>query len=343
MDFRKVKVDQSAITDISQELREGRLTSGPFVEQVEAKMKQLMVAEYAVAVSSCTMALKITLDAFGVGKDDYVIVPDLTFIACASVVMELGAKPLFVEVDPDTMTMDFEDVARTLLAHKDKVKAIIAVKLGGEPVDSRMFAFDIPVVIDSAHSMDPAHPLAAATCYSFHPSKIVSGIEGGVIVTNLVKLDEQARKLRLFGFEPGTRIASQLGYKGNMSNISACLIAFNLGHLGANLGARRLFRDIYNASFGLSRKGLGMYMVYVEDPDALCARLPACIRHYPMTLSKMIGGEGINPKAQWMADHLVSIPMHEHLSDTEVGEVCAIIKPLVINYSDHGPKESIAV
>jgi dTDP-4-amino-4,6-dideoxygalactose transaminase len=324
MQFREIRTTKEMQEDIAIALERGEYSNGIFVGMVEEKMSRLMHADHAVAVSSGTMGLKIALDAMGIKKDDIVIVPDITFVACALVVMELGATPIFVDVDLDNFNLDQFSVTQAIAEYGNKVKAIMAVRLGGEPIPGWMYDFKVPVIIDSAHSADPIDPRALACVFSFHPSKIISGIEGGCIVTNSAGDAEKARELRNFGFQQGSRIATQAGYKANMTNVSAIAMSHNLNRLGVTLRDRLRIRELFNTKLGLNRKGLGMYMVTVADPGAICTKIPA-IRHYPMPLSEMITGVAMNKNAKHVADHLVSIPFHEWLTDSDVYNICDII------------------
>ncbi len=325
MKFREIHTPEEASKEIAEALALGQYTVGPAVEEVEVLMSGVSKAPYNVAVSSGTMGLKIALDAMGIGAGDRVIVPDITFIACASVIMELGAVPIFVDVNPETLVLDENSTRMALLSSIGKVKAIMGVRLGGEPLPEWIYSFNIPVLIDSAHSVDPHDRRAQATVYSFHPSKIISGAEGGCIATHDQALRIQARKLRSFGFEDGSRVATALGYKGNMSNLSAILVKHNIKALPDNCAYRAAVRDRFNKNLGLSRKGLGMYMVLAENPDAVCDKIPA-IRHYPMTLSNMMAGVAQNPMAYQISKSLVSLPFHEWLSFADVDIICDTIK-----------------
>lgn len=324
MEFREIKTQESVIDAVNQEIIGGRYVNGGYVNLVEQKMKEIVKCDQAVAVSSGTMGLKIALDAMGVGKDDLVIVPDITFIACASVVMELGAIPVFVDVNTETFVLDNYSTIHEVSVYGDRIKAIIAVRLGGQEIPDWVYDLKIPVIIDSAHSMDPLDSRALCAVYSFHPSKIVSGIEGGLIATNSAWDAEKARMLRMFGFKSGTRIAHALGYKGNMSNVSAVIIYHNLCSLESILEDRKRVRDRYNNKLKLNNQGLGMYMVLHNNPDIVCSKIPA-IRHYPITLSKMITGVNMNEQSAKIAEKLVSLPFHEWLTDSDVDIVCDTI------------------
>jgi len=334
MKHRAIRTNQGAVNCIAGLIHRGELSGGQWVEDVEFRLGMLHQQE-AVAVSSGTMALKIALDAMGVGRDDFVLVPDITFVGCASVVYELGATPIFADVRTDTYLLD-EENTRTIVANVGpRLKAIIAVRLAGRPLPDWVYRLGVPVLADSAHSMDAPDPDARATIYSFHPSKIVSGIEGGAILTPVPDLAAEARKLRQFGWEPGTRITNRVGYKGNMTNPSAALIYGNLTRLDATLEARAHVRDQYNQRLGLDIPTLGMYMVTVADPEGVCRAIPA-IRHYPMPLSRQYTGSELNPNAERVSRHLISLPFHEWLVDDEIAEVCEATRHQLVNLDAHG-------
>ena len=322
MKFREIKVSDEASAQMDIEIRQGRLSSGPFIEKLEREFKDRIGSKYPVAVGSGTMALKIALDAI-VCPGDYVIVPDITFVACTNVIQELGCEPVYVDVDSKTYMLNEQSVKKAMEKYP-KIAAIMAVRLAGEEIPDWVYYLGIPVLVDSAHSMAKHDSRAQATCYSFYPTKIVSGIEGGMIATNSEGMAKKYRVLRSFGFTEGTRIAQEVGYKGNMTNISACLIYYNLRDLGANLTRRKEIRDTYNKAFGLKRTGLGMYLVEVDNPDEVCDLIPA-IRHYPMVLSEMFGEEVHTLNAKMIVQKLISLPFHEHLVDNDVKEVCATI------------------
>ncbi len=325
MQFREIRTTEEMKEDMMVAMDRGEYISGIFVEMVEEKMKRIAQTTHAVAVSSGTMGLKIALKAMGIGEGDIVIVPDITFIVCATVVMELGAVPIFVDVDEDTFLLDEKSTRNQIRIYGDQVKALMAVRLGGEPIPDWVYDCGVPVLIDSAHAIGNFDMRAVCAVYSFHPSKIVSGIEGGVIATNNPDIAIRAISLRCFGFDRGDRIAHEMGYKAYMSNLSSIIVYHNLKRLGATLLAREAIRDVLNEKLGLKRQGLGMYLVSVNEPGHITSKIPAIV-HYPMTLSKMITGFAVNPKANILVDHLVSMPFHEWLSTGDIDMIVDIIK-----------------
>lgn len=312
--------------EVISELEAGNLTTGPWVNRLEEEFGGYSYATYNVAVSSCTMALKIALDAIGIKQGSIVIVPDLTFVATASVVAELGGIPMFADIDPNTLLID-EKSTRELMS-KMTVSAIIPVALRGMNVPEWVYTLGIPVIIDSAHEVLPHDTRAVATCYSFHPGKIVPGIDGGMIATNDYQIKEKSQRLRSFGFEPGTRVSRMLGYKGNMTNISAVVVYHSLKILEEERNARRVLLNRYNELLGLNETTLGYYMVLLDDMG--WADHKGFVRHYPMPLSEMWGGSPWNRVAKKISEHLVTLPLHGGMKLSDVDLVCDSIKERII-------------
>lgn len=322
--FREIKIEKDAIDEVVKALAEGKLTVGPYVEVVESLMQCISGCRYAVAVSSGTMALKIALQCMGIGRGDKVVVPDITFVSCANAVKELGGIPVFAEVDPRTFVLTEETVKRAIWQNGG-AKAIMAVNLAGVEVKG-LEKLGLPVLYDAAHFM--GNMFGRTSCFSFHPTKIVSGIEGGCITTEDPAIYERAKRLRNFGFKDSTRELVEPGYKANLTNISAILIAFQLSKIGKTLDDRAAVRDLYNIEFGLRNEGLGMYPVLVDDPDKFMAI--GAIRHYPKTLSEMYSNVAYNYTAREISRHLISLPFHEFVTAAEMEKIINAVKPHLI-------------
>lgn len=334
MKYRKVKVSDGAIKSITLELQMGRLVSGPYIEKVEEQMRNITGAPYAIAVSSGTMALEIAMKAMGVNKYSNVIMPDITFVSCVSSVIHLGAEPFYAEVNAKDFLLDYADVSR-IIDKLDKTERedtfIMDVNLGGASNLKLEKEFKgAKIIRDCAHTV--MYVPEGTTCFSFYPTKVVSGIDGGCITTDDYMVYKKAKILRNFGFIPSTRIASEHGYKANLTNISAALIYHNLVDVRTNLGTRDSVRQQYNKEFDLENIGLGMYMVLVDNPDEVCRKLNGqAIRHYPETLSYMFDKKRKNKNAEFIADHLISLPFHEFMLSDEVDEVIKVVKKYLIH------------
>ncbi|WP_133511706.1 DegT/DnrJ/EryC1/StrS family aminotransferase [Candidatus Thiosymbion oneisti] len=184
----------------------GWLTQGPKVSEFEKKFARRHDAKHALAVTSCTTGLHLTLAAMGVGPGDEVIVPAFTWIATANVILYCGATPVFVDVRRDTYNMDPAQVAAKVT---DKTKAIIPVHLFGLCADIDAIREVIPVrvkIIEDAACAAGANykgrwagTLGDAASFSFHPRKSVTTGEGGMVTTNDDELAERMNQMRNHG------------------------------------------------------------------------------------------------------------------------------------------------
>ncbi len=214
------------------------LESGIFVQGKYVSYFEKMVAEYlgiknAIAVSSGTAALHISLVALGIGPGDEVIVPAYTFPATANVVELVGAKPVFVDVDKDTYNISIEQIERSITK---RTKAIIPVHLFGNPADMDPImeiakSYNLYVIEDAAGALGSTYKgkkcgtIGDLGCFSFHPRKIVTTGEGGMVVTNDDNLANKVRILRNHGMEiRGSKIDFiDAGFNYRMNELEAIL------------------------------------------------------------------------------------------------------------------------
>tara|TARA_Y100000389_G_scaffold19642_1_gene16986 strand:- start:8108 stop:9640 length:1533 start_codon:yes stop_codon:yes gene_type:complete len=209
---------------------------GKYLHEFETEFKKFTDTEYAIATSSCTGSLYLSLLALGIGPGDEVIVPELTWVASASAIKYTGAEPVFVDVNKSDWTMSSENIAEAITS---KTKAIMPVHLYGNPCE-----MDEIIKIAKSNNLnivEDAAPAIGATfknkkvgsfgdigCFSFQGAKLLVTGEGGMIVTNDENLYNKMIKLNDHGRVPGTFWIDQLGYKFKMSNMQA---AFGLGQL----------------------------------------------------------------------------------------------------------------
>lgn len=216
-----------------------------FLNSFEKSFADYVGAKYAMATSSCTGALHLSLLALGVGPGDEVIVPEVTWVATASAVRYVGATPVFADIDPGTWTITRETVSKVLTS---KTRAIMPVHLygfGAQMNDLMALARerDLAVVEDAAPAIGTLiDGKAAGTfgdfgCYSFQGAKMLVTGEGGMLVTDNEELFMKARKIQDHGRRPGTFWIDELGYKYKMSNTTA---AIGLGQLIR--GENQIFR-----------------------------------------------------------------------------------------------------
>jgi len=212
---------------IREVLKSGYLVQGKYVGRFEQEVAGYLGVKHAIAVSSGTAALHLSLMASGVGPGDEVIVPAYTFPATVNVIELVGAKPVLVEVDLDTYNIQVEHISEAI---SPKTKAIIPVHIFGNPVDMHPIIeiaekYNLVVIEDAAGALGSVYmgkkcgTIGNLGCFSFHPRKVITTGEGGMVVTDDEHFAEQIRHLRNHGSRAiGLRhefIAPGLNYRMN--------------------------------------------------------------------------------------------------------------------------------
>lgn len=185
-------IDEDDIQAVVDVLRSDYLTTGTKVDEFEQAISRVVGTKYAVAVSSGTAALHAAMYALDIKEDDEVILPPMTFAATANAVVYQGARPIFVDVDPDTLLIDPEQLQAKITS---KTKAIIGVDYAGQPCDWDALQFiadknNLYLVADACHSLGAKYKgqavgsLADVNVFSFHPVKNITTGEGGMVTTN---------------------------------------------------------------------------------------------------------------------------------------------------------------
>jgi len=260
-------VDDDDIAVVVDVLRSDWLTTGPKIPEFEQAFAALTGSLEAVAVSSGTAALHAAMYAIDIKPGDEVIVPAITFAATANSVVFQGGRPIFVDVHPDTLLIDPEQVARHI---STKTKAIIAVDYAGQPCDYdtlRKLAdrYHVKLIADACHSLGgsykgrPVGQLADLSTFSFHPVKHITTGEGGMISTNDAELARRMRVFRNHGITSDHRQREQqgswfyemvdLGYNYRLTDIQCALGLSQLRKLPAWVRRRQEIAWKYDAAF----------------------------------------------------------------------------------------------
>ena len=249
------EADRAAVSKV---LASSRLTQGPAVDGFERALCDRLGARHAVAVSSGTSAIVVALSALGVGEGDEVIVPSLTFLATANAVLLCGATPVFADLDPDTLMLDPEDVARRV---GPRTRGAILVHYAGHVGDTAacrsVLGPDRFLIADACHALGAeaaGRPVGADSelaCFSFHPAKHVATGEGGAVVTRDGALAARMRSLREHGVERAASGRRGLGLPDDLADEETGGWVYEMHSLSANhrlpdlaaaLGASQLAR-----------------------------------------------------------------------------------------------------
>jgi len=264
-------IGEEEIQEVADTLRSGWITTGPKVKKFESEFAAWVGAKHAIAVSSCTAGLEISLAALGIGPGDEVIVPTMTFCSTANVVLHLGATPVLVDTTEDLLF----DLAAAARALTPRTRAIIPVHYAGQACDlDAIHAFaalhSLYVVEDAAHATGAEYKgrrigssspgSSPAAVFSFYATKNLSTGEGGMITTADAAFAERCRSLSLHGIDRDawTRYTSagswsyevtEPGFKSNMTDIEASIGIHQLAKLGDFTARRIAIADQYDESF----------------------------------------------------------------------------------------------
>ena len=243
----------------------GWVTQGPKVAEFEQKFAEYTGAKYAVAVSNCTTALHLAMLMHNIGIGDEVICPSMSYIATANCIIYTGATPVFAEVDPKTYNISVEDAEKKIT---DKTKAILIVHQIGYPADIDAFhalgkKYNLPIIEDAACAAGSEYKAkkigshSELVCFSFHPRKVITTGDGGMITTSNPKFNERLRLLRQHGMSVNDRVRHnsdkvimedhlEVGYNYRMTDIQAAVGIKQLEKLDMIVAERRKLGQRYN-------------------------------------------------------------------------------------------------
>jgi len=284
--FSPPAIGEEEVAAVTEALRSGWITAGPRVREFEQVFAERVGAPAALAVSSCTAALHLALCAHGIGPGDEVIVPTMTFAASANVVEHVGARPVLVDVDADTLNLSVEAVSRAITTH---TRAVMVVHYAGHPVDLDGFRslcnqHRVELIEDAAHAVASAwkgKPVGSGenmAAFSFYATKNLTTGEGGML-TGAPELIERVRPLALHGmsrdawrrYNKGESWFYEIvepGYKYNLTDPAAAMGLVQLAKLEAMQARREEVADIYDSAWS----GSGLVRIPVVRKEVVSAR-----------------------------------------------------------------------
>jgi dTDP-3-amino-3,4,6-trideoxy-alpha-D-glucose transaminase len=307
----------------------GAFILGPEVAAFEAEFAEYLGVRHVIGVANGTDALTIALRAMGVGPGDEVVVPAFTFYASAEAIPPTGARPVFCDVDPETMMVTAETVRAALTP---RTKAVIAVHLFGNvaPV-AEIAALGVPVLEDAAQAAGSRSPagrpgaLGHAATFSFYPSKNLGALgDGGAIATSDDRVAELARMLRFHG-SADQQTWEMIGYNSRLDALQAAFLRVLLPHLDGWGDGRAAAGDRYEAA------GLGEQVALPLPTAGARAAWHVYVIRSPQidTISAALGAAGIGNKVYYRPainrhpalvafDDRGPLPVTEHLSTTHL-------------------------
>lgn len=350
---QQVRIKSKIDAGIANVLSHGQYILGPEVAELEERLAKYVGAKYCISVANGTDALQIAQMALNIGPGDEVITPGFTYIATAETVAVLGAKPVYVDVDPITYNLDPTKLEQAITP---KTKAIIPVSLYGQCADYDAIneiaeKYNLPVIEDAAQSFGATYKgkkscnLTTIACTSFFPSKPLGCYgDGGAIFTNDDELALIMRQISRHGQDRRYHHI-RIGVNSRLDTLQAAILLPKLEILDDEISKRQQVADWYSEY--LSRAGIeyspfvsehcksawAQYTVQVPSRDVVqenlkSAGIPTAV-HYPIPLNKqpavadssveLIVGDEI-------ADRVMSLPMHPYMTKENVEHVCIELK-----------------
>lgn len=356
VDLTDVRVDTDTIDDVVSVLESGRFVKGPVLERFERQFAERVGVDHAVGVSSGTAAILLALRAADVGPGDQVFVPGHSFFATVSPVLALDAEPVFVDVDPDTYTMDPTKLAAHV-EEADSPTAVIPVHIHGLMADMKeirsiadehgLFVLEDACQAHFAeHGDETAGAAGNAGAFSFYPTKnmTVAG-DGGMVTTDDEELAEEMRQLRNHG-RGADGVHKLLGLNYRLDETNAAVGLSQLQSVERWNENRRIAAERYDELLGDvsavtippnpddATHAYHLYVVQVPDRDQLRAHLDeqgidtgihyeSALHQHPAVADYMETSE--LPHAERLVDRIVSLPMHPRLAEPDVEYVGNVI------------------
>jgi dTDP-4-amino-4,6-dideoxygalactose transaminase len=328
------------------------------VERLERDVAQLSHTTHAIGVANGTDAILLALRALNIGRGDEVLTTPFTFFATAGAVHNVGARPVFADIEPDTFNVSVEAVAAAL---KPSTKAIIAVDLFGQmaPIEAIMdVAGEVPVVEDAAQSIGARRKIdgkwvmageaATVGTFSFFPSKNLGGYgDGGMVVTQNDEIATRVRRLRVHGGMK-TYYHEEVGYNSRLDALQAAILSAKMVSLASWSAARRKNAGYYDAAFAdlddvrtptidpANESIYNQYTLRVAKRDALQAHLKdkqiGSAVYYPLSLHlqpcfEYLGlKRGAFPESEKATQEVISLPVYPELKQTQLDEVIDAVR-----------------
>ena len=357
--FTRPSIDEDTIQDVAAVLRSGWLTGGPKVKEFESALSEYFSGRIVRTLNSGTAALEVALQLCNIGPGDEVITTPLSWVATANVILHVGAKPVFVDVDPATRNIDLDQIEAAITP---RTRAIIPVDLAGLPVDrDKLYQIarkhDLRVIEDAAQSMGATWggqklgSFGDLISFSFHANKNMTSAEGGCLVLGNESEIPLFEKLRLQGvvrFPDGNMDVDVAGGKSNLTDVAAQIGLGQLKRLDEfnnkrrelaehyfscfdpELGCGMPVRDFTDSNWHMFQVLLPLEKLSISRGDFITRMREKNIGtgvHYPaihlFTLYRNLGfKEGMFPHAEKIGAETITLPLFPAMAKSDVERVC---------------------
>ncbi len=349
-------IEEEEINAVIEVMKSGMIAQGPKVIEFEEEFAKYVGAKYGIATNSGTSALHVALLAAGIGEGDEVITTPFTFVATGNSILYTGARPVFVDIDSETFTIDPSKIEEAVT---DKTKAIMPVQLYGQSADMDAIMkiakdHDLIVIEDAAQAHGAEYNgekignLGDIACFSFYPTKNMTTSEGGIITTNNEKFAENAKIYRAHG--SATKYHHDvLGYNFRMTDIAAAIGLEQLkkidsfndkrienakyldeGLAGVDLIETPIVKDGYKHVYHQytikikdgKRDELSDYLIENGIGNGIYYPIPL----YDQVLYKEMGYNQSLPVTEEIVDEVLSLPIHAKLTEEDLDLIIKVVK-----------------
>jgi perosamine synthetase len=376
--YAKHSVDDEDIQAVAAALRSDWLTTGPAVDAFEQAVASVVGAKHAVAVNSGTAALHCAVFAAGVGAGDEVITSPLTFVASANAVLYQRGVPIFADIRSDTLMLDPAEVAARVTS---RTRAILPVDFAGQPCDLDALLtiardHDLMTIEDAAHALGASHrgrpigSVADLTVFSFHPAKLISTAEGGMVATDDDGLASRLRRFRNHGLDTDFRERAargatyssmvDLGYNYRLADVQCALGLSQLARLEQFLKRRSAIAERYARALAsvpqVTMPAVGadvrhawhifpvllrleqlradrttiLAALRAENIGATVHYVPAYWHPYYEALGYL---RGLCPRAEDAYGRILTLPLFPAMTDGDVDDVVAALRKVLAHYT----------
>jgi len=333
----KPVMEDEEINAVNKVLRSGQLACGDVVKLFEIQFAKSVGTEYAVATNSGTAALHLMLLALGVGPGDEVITTPFTFVATGNAILMCGATPVFSDISPTSCNLSPFDITDKFTK---KTKLVLPVHLYGRPAHINMLqrvardnqvkvAYDACQAQGATYAGKPIGSFGSAECFSFYPTKNMTTGEGGMITTNDKRMYNHMISLR--NHSRTTLGFSGLGYNYRMTDIAAAIGIEQLKRLPEYINKRRVNAEYYGYLQDVPGHAYHQYTISPHNRNRLIKELlnagigsgvyyPKLLTDYPQFYQ-----HSNCPNAEYVKDHVLSIPVRPDLTYAELFKIKWVI------------------